>query len=73
MTFLCILKPKHISNSNKECDNGYYGKNCKHRCGNGCSRSGSNAICDKENGRCLNGCNPGYKGSFCDEGKVIII
>ncbi|XP_053400711.1 platelet endothelial aggregation receptor 1-like [Mercenaria mercenaria] len=54
------------------CNNGFYGKDCKHNCSRTCSLSGS-VICDNIDGSCSNGCKDGWEGiqceKKCEEGK----
>lgn len=46
------------------CSTGYYGENCKSRCGH-CV---DDTTCDHITGNCVRGCKSGYRGYFCDTG-----
>ena len=46
-----------------ECDDNYYGINCKERCSDTCIN------CSRKTGVCQNGCRPGWKGMYCNEGE----
>lgn len=45
------------------CNNGYYGSDCRSKCGH-CLES---KHCHHINGSCLNGCLHGYRGDLCNE------
>ena len=44
---------------NKECSEGFYGKNCQYRC-----KCANGAKCHSSTGRCE--CGPGWTGIYCD-------
>ena len=49
----------------KACDHGYFGPECKGKCGH-CL---DNNTCNRLDGKCPNGCESGYQGDFCKTGK----
>lgn len=48
----------------KECEDNYFGQNCRERCNETC-RS-----CNKTTGVCDSGCYPGWRGLYCQQGKT---
>lgn len=46
----------------KECDDNYFGLNCKEQCNVTCKS------CNKSTGVCDNGCYAGWEGEFCEKG-----
>lgn len=46
----------------KECDENYFGLNCKEECNVTCKS------CNKSTGVCDNGCYAGWEGEFCETG-----
>ncbi|XP_060551560.1 multiple epidermal growth factor-like domains protein 10 [Ruditapes philippinarum] len=48
-----------------ECDEGYYGKDCKELCNRTCKRT-ERTMCHNVNGICIGGCIEGYIGNFCE-------
>lgn len=61
----CLFVFKH-GNCNvyliKECDENYFGLNCKEQCNATCKS------CNKSTGVCDNGCYAGWEGEFCEKG-----
>lgn len=51
----------------KECDENYFGLNCKEQCNATCKS------CNKSTGVCDNGCYAGWEGEFCEKGILIPI
>lgn len=45
----------------KGCTQGWYGKDCKEKCGHCLDEN----RCFHINGTCISGCQPGYKGLLC--------
>ncbi len=48
-----------------ECDTGFYGEDCKFRCG----KCEGGPQCDKETGACPHGCELGWVEPRCSQGK----
>lgn len=49
-----------------ECQNEYYGKDCKNKCSVNCKMTRS---CDKITGQCDGGCITGWSGHSCSQSK----
>lgn len=49
-----------------ECQNEYYGKDCKNKCSVNCKMTNS---CDKITGQCDGGCITGWSGNSCSQSK----
>lgn len=52
-----------------ECKNGYFGLECRSKCGH-CLES---KHCHHINGSCLNGCLHGYRGDLCNESLYFLL
>lgn len=50
----------------KECNDDYFGQNCRERCNETCKS------CNKTTGVCDNGCHPGWEGLYCQQGKTYL-
>lgn len=51
-----------------ECERGYYGDNCKKKCGN-CLNG---EACDKKNGECLGECQLNFQPPLCDGNEELL-
>lgn len=52
-----------------ECQSGYYGRNCRHRCSENCIVTSQ---CDRFTGQCDGGCKPGWTENTCNQCKFIL-
>lgn len=59
----CLLKKGCISLI--ECNNGWYGGDCRKPCTGHC-RDG--VVCNHVTGFCVGGCDAGWTGSLCEKG-----
>lgn len=63
-SFFLLKCTSRISSFLKECEDNFFGQNCRERCNETC-RS-----CNKTTGVCDNGCYPGWRGQYCQQGKT---
>ena len=66
LSFSCVGQNRELKKLGfffffSECENGYYGDDCKEKCGQ-CLHG---QPCDKQKGKCLRGCQPNFLSPFC--------